>query len=55
MQDFARTLESRYEKYVRKFGVLNNSYIPREAGEEISLLTELVYMNQVTDLFPQMT
>ena len=44
-----------HREYVQEFGASNCCYIPREAGDEISLLTELVYTSQVMDLFPKKT
>ena len=50
-----KVYEKKYDEYIEKFGVKDSVHIPRESGDEISLLTELVYTNQVIDLFPKKT
>ena len=35
----------KYEKYCKKYGVEKSCHIPREHGEDISLMSEIVYKN----------
>ena len=47
-------LQSRYnyEKYCKDVGVQNSCHIPRSVGEDISLLTEVVFKPEIKNLFP---
>ena len=53
MEKCQKAYEKKYDEYIEKYGVRDSVHIPRDAGDEISLLTELVYTNQVIDLFPR--
>ena len=46
-------LRAEYMKYWKEVGLDNSCYIPREHGDEISLLTELVLDAKVEDIFPK--
>ena len=45
LQNKSSHLERKYEDYIEKFGVKESVHIPRESGNEMSLLTQLVYTN----------
>ena len=51
--DKSANLEGKYQAYLEKFGPKHCVHIPREAGDVISLLTEIVYTSQITNLFPR--
>ena len=45
----ANNLNGKYENYIESNGYESCCHIPREQGEVVSLLTELVYSNQIKD------
>ena len=42
-----------YMEYVWKHGMKRTPSIPREQGDEISLMTELVLERDITNLYPE--
>ena len=52
-QDEAASYESKYQDYCANIGIENSCHIPRTLGEEMSLLTEIVFRPQVKTLFPE--
>ena len=48
-----RDLEARFKDYLDKFGSANCPHIPREGGEDTSLLVEIVDKNTQESLFKQ--
>ena len=46
-------LDQKYEQYVGRFGTDTCCHVPREQGEVVSLLTEIVYSNVITNMFPR--